>query len=209
MVYTLFSLKTVQRKKLTITFFSAAFIGVIYVLHQFLSVNQIEFYASNQLSGGKANIIENSPVKHEEPSPLQSDGSRMKYSWLLNGDAIRGIKRGDRHLYNPNASGNFVCLTSRKEIKMDRINDDFCDCPADGSDEPGTSACSNGVFYCYSNNFVSIPSGRVNDGICDCCDGSDEWLNVSHPSHIKGNRQKQLGIFMPPCPNTCPDKLLK
>lgn len=23
---------------------------------------------------------------------------------------------------------------------------------------------------------VSIPSSRINDGICDCCDGSDEWL---------------------------------
>lgn len=23
---------------------------------------------------------------------------------------------------------------------------------------------------------VFIPSSRINDGICDCCDGSDEWL---------------------------------
>lgn len=24
----------------------------------------------------------------------------------------------------------------------------------------------------------SIPNSRVNDGICDCCDGTDEWLSV-------------------------------
>ena len=24
-----------------------------------------------------------------------------------------------------------------------------------------------------------MPSSRVNDGICDCCDGSDEWAEVS------------------------------
>ncbi|XP_071451435.1 uncharacterized protein [Hetaerina americana] len=205
MVNSFFSLKTVQRKKLTITFFSAAFIGVIYVLHQFLSVNQIEFYASNQLIGGKVNSIENAPVKQDELSP-QSDGVRMKYSWLLNGDVIRGIKKSDRHLYNPNTSGNFVCLTSRKEIGMDRVNDDFCDCPLDGSDEPGTSACYNGVFHCHTQDLVSIPSGRVNDGICDCCDGSDEWLNVSHPSHFEVAKQKKLGVYLSPCPNTCPRK---
>lgn len=26
---------------------------------------------------------------------------------------------------------------------------------------------------------VSIPSSRVNDGICDCCDGSEEWLPIN------------------------------
>lgn len=23
-----------------------------------------------------------------------------------------------------------------------------------------------------------IPNSRINDGICDCCDGSDEWLTT-------------------------------
>lgn len=36
---------------------------------------------------------------------------------------------------------------------------------------------------------VSIPSSRVNDNICDCCDGSDEWLTRNRSS-VK-------------CPNTC------
>ena len=30
-----------------------------------------------------------------------------------------------------------------------------------------------------------ISSGRVNDGICDCCDGSDEWKNVTVPQRLK------------------------
>lgn len=26
---------------------------------------------------------------------------------------------------------------------------------------------------------VKVPSYQVNDGVCDCCDGSDEWQEVS------------------------------
>jgi len=56
------------------------------------------------------------------------------------------------------------------------INDDFCDCPLSGKDEPGTSACANGTFYCSNAPWVPkrIYSGQVGDGICDCCDGTDE-----------------------------------
>jgi hypothetical protein len=48
------------------------------------------------------------------------------------------------------------------------LNDDFCDC-LDGSDEPGTSACSgikNPGFYCMNTGFkgLSILSSRVDDG---------------------------------------------
>jgi len=52
-------------------------------------------------------------------------------------------------------------------IPFNQVNDDYCDC-RDGSDEPGTSACMNSSFACENLGYVvqSIPSSRVNDGIC-------------------------------------------
>ena len=48
---------------------------------------------------------------------------------------------------------------------------------------PGTSACPNGHFYCANvgHNPVVLPSAFVSDGICDCCDGSDEPEGVCTP----------------------------
>lgn len=43
------------------------------------------------------------------------------------------------------ASGKLACgdSSSSSVVSWEMVNDDFCDCQ-DGSDEPGTSACSNG-----------------------------------------------------------------
>ncbi|KAJ8106523.1 hypothetical protein OPT61_g9476 [Boeremia exigua] len=105
-----------------------------------------------------------------------------------------------------NNAETFTCI-SNPSIKLDiaRVNDDYCDCP-DGSDEPGTSACSyisplsppqpsrRGPgsfdetlalpgFYCKNKGHIPsyIPFTNVNDGKCDydlCCDGSDEHAGV-------------------------------
>jgi len=72
------------------------------------------------------------------------------------------------------------------------VNDGYCDCPFDGKDEPDTDACSGSLSWAGVNSIKSdpattepkyvcpqqpkliLPLSRLNDGICDCCDGSDE-----------------------------------
>lgn len=88
----------------------------------------------------------------------------------------------------------FRCFDNSKIISLDKINDNYLDCP-DGSDEPGTDAYQNGTFYCNNSGILpmSIPKWSVGDGICDCCDGLDEYFMKS-----KWN-----------CPNTCQSLLEK
>ncbi|KAN0026856.1 hypothetical protein ACTFIV_007847 [Dictyostelium citrinum] len=96
----------------------------------------------------------------------------------------------------------FNCLRSNVQIPFSQVNDDFCDCP-DGTDEPGTSACSSiGRFYCqnigHKGNYIS--SSFVNDGVCDCCDGSDEYqLKVKCKNNCKEigeeSRKKQNQVI--------------
>lgn len=118
----------------------------------------------------------------------------------------------------------FRCLDQTKSIPFTAVNDGYCDCEGDGSDEPGTSACAGITkgytsFLCATRNmhpaplidfdgtrflpnarpkprkpnsmrnpanFIQrVPASMVDDGVCDCCDGSDE----TNPA-VK-------------CPNTC------
>lgn len=102
------------------------------------------------------------------------------------------------------AKSRFTCINN-PSIVLDiaQVNDGSCDCP-DGSDEPGTAACSyldplsppqplpgspSGTtnttaalpgFWCENAGHVGayVPFSYVNDGICDyelCCDGSEEY----------------------------------
>lgn len=91
---------------------------------------------------------------------------------------MKGIHPDLRAQYR---ADTFKCLDGSQTIPRDWVNDDFCDCP-DGSDEPGTSACPNGHFWCANRGFkgMYIPSAQVGDGVCDCCDGSDE-SDQAHP----------------------------
>lgn len=94
------------------------------------------------------------------------------------------------------------CDDGKTSLPLSHINDDYCDCK-DHSDEPGTSACSQGSdgmllggggggpgFYCgWAQESaqaaadhgldLTIFASRVNDGVCDCCDGADEWSSIT------------------------------
>ena len=87
--------------------------------------------------------------------------------------ATRGVPASMEPTY---ARPQFTCLDKSATIESSRVNDEYCDC-ADGSDEPGTSACATSRFYCTNKGYRGkyVPSMYVNDGVCDCCDGSDEF----------------------------------
>jgi hypothetical protein len=100
---------------------------------------------------------------------------------------------------------SFTCRGNpAHSIPLLRVNDGYCDCATastlspvsngndfrdvDGSDEPGTSACAlyhnsrarsgeaaEGITFVCAQSQARVPSSMVGDGICDCCDGSDEW----------------------------------
>ena len=74
------------------------------------------------------------------------------------------------------------------------LNDDYCDCPETGIDETSTNACHKGIFHCQTKYSIPrfVTSAKINDGICDCCDCSDEFLTPSKITH----RVKGIYIFI-------------
>ncbi|XP_046661304.1 glucosidase 2 subunit beta [Homalodisca vitripennis] len=104
----------------------------------------------------------------------------------------RGVPISKVSLYDP--SIDFTCFDGLRTIPFKYVNDDYCDCN-DGTDEPGTAACPNGIFHCTNagHKSLNIPSSRVNDGICDCCDASDEYTtgNCSDVCYALGEVARQ------------------
>ncbi|GAX85894.1 hypothetical protein CEUSTIGMA_g13310.t1 [Chlamydomonas eustigma] len=88
--------------------------------------------------------------------------------------SIRGLNPDYAAQYSGDG-GVFKCFDGSKVVPFSRVNDDYCDCP-DGSDEPGSSACAKGRFYCRNKGHEAklLSASFVDDGVCDCCDGTDE-----------------------------------
>lgn len=111
----------------------------------------------------------------------------------------QGLERG--------GGGTFTKCPDGRSAKID---DNFCDCRCsdlDTAEEARTSACSYEtvgvrVFHCKRDlpgrDFIF--SSRVNDGVYDCCDCSDEGINggaacpnrCSGPAQLPRPAQKRL-----------------
>ena len=71
---------------------------------------------------------------------------------------LLGVAAGDKKKYVADSQGRFWCLDNSLAMAWANVNDNYCDCP-DSSDEPSTSACPAGKFFCSSND-QPIPSSR-------------------------------------------------
>ena len=91
----------------------------------------------------------------------------------------RGVSMAKASLYP--AGDTFTCLDGSATIQFHYVNDDYCDCE-DGSDEPGTSACATGTFYCPNRGHAAaeVPSAWVNDGVCG------GWIRRDEQGMVRG-----------------------
>lgn len=155
--------------------------GIAFFLYQLFFLNELNSAVVGKLITGSvktSNYIVSGKAHSKWNEPRYSKLIRDKNGRTV---SLRGTRDEDIAKYLPNAKDKFVCFSSKEEIDFVKINDDYCDCPLDGSDEPGTNACRNGTFICETSSLKfkeKIPSYKVNDGYCDCCDGSDEWAEV-------------------------------
>lgn len=113
----------------------------------------------------------------------------------------RGVPPDKADIYQEAFEKN-IWKCGSKTLPFSAINNNICDCE-DGSDEPGTSACPNGSFFCpnYAFQPQTIPSYQVDDGVCDCCDGSDETGVTEAPVFPLTTG----AIVRDACRNTCLD----
>ncbi len=86
--------------------------------------------------------------------------------------SLRGVDPAKAAFYtDAQARGSFTCFDGLKTVPAAALNDNYCDCP-DGSDEPGSSACIGGTFYCRNRGHQPrvLYASFADDGICgDFC----------------------------------------
>jgi len=165
--------------------------------------------------------VHNHEVSHIHDRSLNCTRDHSYVDTCVDGVALKYLFRY-AGFFSGSGEKMFSCFDKTKIISYSQVNDDFCDC-GDGSDEPGTSACSD-VASSLHFKFVCVGEPKaiflsmVNDGICDCCDGSDERSSVYlHTTSTSSSRSKSA-VALPSssptnaihrlqtvtCPNTCP-----
>ncbi|GAB6023924.1 hypothetical protein CHUAL_008655 [Chamberlinius hualienensis] len=212
--------KCLGKRRMFLSFLIVITLSIWYICYQAMSVHKLgEELSAQHIKRKDDQLFLRQYQKADFPVhlyPLDGNSVNQEAEIVVNRDVtdkshgirIRGLLSKHIKNYIPNSRGNFVCLHSSHEVPYNRVNNDYCDCD-DGSDEPSTSACQNGRFYCEHQlsplDEVFIVSSRVNDGICDCCDGSDEWSNVQVPPHAKLNDfyEEKLKVDQTPCRNRC------
>ena len=102
--------------------------------------------------------------------------------------------------------------TKMKLIPPSQINDGYCDCIYSGLDETHTSACAGItsttptsttpttdatnkeiMFQCPQQPTLQLHLSRINDGICDCCDGADEIVTVTSDGSVASSSSSTIG----------------
>ncbi|XP_058443213.1 uncharacterized protein LOC131425388 isoform X2 [Malaya genurostris] len=197
--------KPFYKQKLKMTLLGVLLMAVVFFGYQFFYIRNgaavEETAASNGLrdeGGGIASLNSSTNTIFKGPT----DDSRYVYVERIGNyekRILRGIRLSELDAYSERPQTIFHCLRSNRAISWNRVNDDYCDCPEDGSDEPSTNACARGRFYCRfqkrhltgRGGYTSVPSSWVNDGVCDCCDGSDEWLNQKSKLHCRNSCKEQ------------------
>uniref|UniRef100_A0A1B6HK90 Glucosidase II beta subunit N-terminal domain-containing protein n=1 Tax=Homalodisca liturata TaxID=320908 RepID=A0A1B6HK90_9HEMI len=195
-------IKRVRLRTVTISVIVTSLVLLVYQIMISYKITSVEMEEKpEEMRSAKVEVLDVKIAKFSSTSPKSEIDIMPKIP------TFKGTLLKDKN-YIPNVNGKIFCAMDSIEIDMSRINDDYCDCPTDGMDEPGTNACVNGRFFCnyqadLRNRPKSIPSSRVNDGVCDCCDGSDEWNGFQLPNRLADDIQKSLGRFQSPCSYHC------
>ncbi|XP_030756118.1 glucosidase 2 subunit beta [Sitophilus oryzae] len=171
------------------------------LLYRFIR-RKISFFVVPCLIISALFIIYQLKIFYEISASVPNRNSKELYKEKL----VRGSHVQEKRFYTAE-NGKFTCIRSSEVIDFEKVNDDYCDCE-DSSDEPGTNACPDGIFYCTQTSLNKkfpkmIPSSKVNDGICDCCDGSEEYRSNEIIKNFPRNLQKVSNHFLVPCPNVC------
>lgn len=127
-------------------------------------------FGSSSGTGGSSNSAEDAKARAAAVALIRENAAVDEFV-----PPAVGVGRRDAARFAAaRSSGKLVCsssgsgdatqataATTAAAVSWDRINDDFCDCPHDGSDEPGTSACSNGESRVFVVLLVSVGSSLV------------------------------------------------